>query len=353
MSEPSVRPPAARDASARPPAARDASARPSAAGDASARSLAALVARRLLMGLLVLGAVSLIVFTATELAPGDAASAAVGPDAGPAAVEEKRRELGLDRPAPVRYAKWLWGAVRGDFGTSYVSGVPVSEIVAARAGNSMMLALVTLVLLVPLAVGLGVWGGLREGSLTDRALSAGILTMVSIPEFVVGSVLILIFALHLDVLPAVSFLGPGASVLDHPEILVLPVVTLLAGTIAHNARLVRARVVEVVADDAVATARLNGVPEHRVVLRYVLPAALPPVIPLLARYVALLVGGALVVETLFGFPGLASVLVQGSAGRDVPTVQAVALIVAAVTVLVNLLGDLLGIALDPLRRVPV
>ncbi|MYV53275.1 ABC transporter permease [Streptomyces sp. SID3212] len=315
-------------------------------------SLRSLLTRRLLTGVLVLAAVSAIVFVATEAAPGDAAAASLGPDAAPETVAARRAELGLDRTALVRYGDWLLAVLRGDLGTSYVSGTPVSDLVAARVGNSLVLAGVTLALLVPLAVGLGIWAGLRAGGLPDRMISATTLTLLSVPEFVTGTILVLVFAVQLDLLPAVSLLRPGEGLLGNPDILVLPVVTLLVGCLAHNARLVRAGVVEVATGDAVTTARLNGVPEHRLILRYVLPAALPPVIPLLARYLSLLVGGALVAETLFGFPGIASVLVQASAGRDVPTVQAVALLVALVTVLANLLGDVLGTLLDPLRRIP-
>ncbi|MFI6846253.1 ABC transporter permease [Kitasatospora sp. NBC_00085] len=314
-------------------------------------SLRSLLLRRLFTGVLVLLAVSAIVFVATDAAPGDAAAASLGPDADPAQVAARRAELGLDRPALVRYGDWLLTVLHGDLGTSYVSGSPVADLVGDRAGNSLVLAGVTLALLVPLAVGLGVWAGLRSGGLADRLISAATLTLLAVPEFVMGSVLVLVLAVELDLLPAVSLIRPGQGLLSRPEVLVLPVATLLAGCLAHNARLVRSGVVEVAGGDAVATARLNGVPEHRVVLRYVLPAALPPVIPLLARYLSLLVGGALVAETLFGFPGIASVLIQASAGRDVPTVQAVALLIALVTVVANLLGDVLGMALDHSRRI--
>ncbi|MFJ8544204.1 ABC transporter permease [Streptomyces sp. NPDC093586] len=310
------------------------------------------VGRRLVLGVVVLGAVSAIVFTATELAPGDAATASLGSEATPEAVAARRAELGLDRPAVVQYADWLGSALTGDLGTSYVSGGSVADLVFPRAVNSLVLAGITLALLVPIAVGLGVWAGLRASGAADRGISLITLTLVSIPEFVTGSVLVLVFAVQLDWLPAVSVIGPGQGVLSNPEILVLPVITLLIGCIAHNTRLVRAGVTQSATSDAVVTARLNGVPERRVVRKYILPAAIPPVIPLLARYTALLVGSALVAETLFGFPGLASVLVQASVGRDVPTVQAVGLLVAALTVLVNLAGDLLGVLVDPLRRLP-
>ncbi len=317
-----------------------------------AASLTRLVARRIAAGVLVLLAVSVLVFVATETAPGDAATVSLGPNADAALIAARRTELGLDRPAPLRYLSWLTGAVRGDFGVSYASRTPAADLIAARIGNSLVLGLTAALLLLPLATGLGTWAGLRAGRSTDHVVSASTLVLVSVPEFVTGTLLVLIFAVGLGWLPAVSFLPPEVGPLDRPLILVLPVVTLLAGCLAHTTRLVRAGVAQASAADAAETARLNGVPESRVVWRYILPAALPPVVPLFARYLTLLLGGALVVETLFGYPGLASALVGAAAARDVPVVQAVALIVAAVTVLVNLAGDLLGVALDPLRRLP-
>ncbi|SCE73579.1 peptide/nickel transport system permease protein [Micromonospora tulbaghiae] len=316
------------------------------------RVVAVMTARRLVAGLLVLFAVSVVVFVATEIAPGDAASASLGPDAGPAAIEARRAELGLDRPAPLRYVEWLGGLFRGDLGVSYASGVPVADIVAARAGNSLLLGGLAAVLLLPLAVVLGAWAGLRAGRLADRAVSKSTLTLMSVPEFVTGTLLAVVFAVQLGWLPAVSFLPPGQSPLDRPEILVLPVITLLTVCLAHNTRVVRAGVAQSAVGEAAESARLNGVVERRVVWRYILPAALPPVVPLFARYVTFLLGGALIAETLFGYPGLASALVVASASRDVPVVQAVGLLAAAVTVLVNLAGDVVGTLLDPLRRVP-
>jgi peptide/nickel transport system permease protein len=314
--------------------------------------LAALIARRLAAGVLVLIAVTAVVFTATEIAPGDAASVSLGPDADAALLAARRAELGLDRPAPVRYVRWLAGAARGDLGTSYPSRAQVADVVSSRLGNSLALGLTAVFLLLPLATGLGVWAGLRAGGGADRLVSGVTLTLVSIPEFVTGTLLVVVFAVGLRWLPAVSFLPPGVGPLDRPLILVLPVATLLAVCLAHNTRLVRASVAEVSAGDSAEAARLNGVPESRVVRRYILPAALPVVIPLFARYLTVLIGGTVVVEAMFGYPGLASTLIAASIARDVALVQAVALLVAAATVLINLAGDLLGVALDPLRRLP-
>lgn len=302
--------------------------------------------------LLVLFAVSVLVFAATEAAPGDAATARLGPQATPDSVAALREQLGLDRPAPVRYLDWLGHAVRGDFGTSYANGRPVGELIADRFGNSLVLGLAATAVLVPLAIGLGLWAGLRAGRRGDRIVSGGALGLAAVPEFVTGALLMAAFAAGLGWLPAVSLLSAGQGPLDRPAVLVLPVLTLVSVGLAQNLRLVRAGVAEAARSPAVDAARLNGVPEHRVALRYVLPAGLGPAVPTLARSVAYLLGGALVAESLFGYPGLAALLVDATAARDVPVVQAVALLGAAVAVAANLAADLAVSLLDPVQRHP-
>ncbi|MCZ1014180.1 ABC transporter permease [Streptomyces noursei] len=298
-------------------------------------------------------AASALVFAATQLAPGDAAAARLaGQGASPAQIAELRHNLGLDRPAWERYGDWLWSALHGDLGHSYATGEPVSALIAERAGNSLVLGLVAAALLVPSAVGLGLWAGLRAGRSADRVVTTATLALVSLPEFVIGTLLIQVFAVGTGWLPAVSVPPTGQGPLSQPQILVLPVLTLLSVCMAQNVRLVRAGVTEAAASDAVRTARLGGVPEHRVVLRWVLPAALVPAIPVLARYLAYLLGGTLVAETLFGYPGLAAALVNATAARDAPVVLGVGTLVAAVTVLLNLLADVLATALNPAMRRP-
>lgn len=295
-------------------------------------------------------AASVLVFAATTLAPGDAAAARLGGRAGPEQIAQLRHSLGLDQPAWVRYGHWLWRALHGDLGTSYASGRPVSELIAERAGNSLLLGAVAAALLLPLAIGLGLWAGIRAGRAADRVVSTATLTLVSMPEFVIGTLLVLLFAVGLGWLPPVSVPSAGHGVLTQPQILVLPVLTLLSVSLAQNVRLVRAGVIAATASDAARTARLGGVPEHRVVLRWVLPAAVVPAVPVLARYLAYLLGGTLVAETLFGYPGLAAALVDATAARDVPVVQGVTLLAATVTVTLNLLADLLAAALNPAAR---
>ncbi|MEU6665615.1 ABC transporter permease [Streptomyces sp. NPDC046727] len=307
--------------------------------------------RRAGLAALTLVAASVLVFAATLLAPGDAAAARLaGQGASPAQITELRHDLGLDRPAWERYASWLWAALHGDLGRSYVSGESVSGLIAERAGNSLVLGAVAAALLLPSAIGLGLWAGLRAGRAADRVVSTATLALVSLPEFVIGTLLIQVFAVSAGWLPAVSLPPAGQGPLSAPQILVLPVLTLLSVCLAQNVRLVRAGVTEAVASDAVRAARLGGIPEHRVVLRWVLPAAVVPAIPVLARYLAYLLGGTLVAETLFGYPGLAAALVSATAARDAPVVLGVGMLVAAVTVFLNLLADALAAVLNPAAR---
>ncbi|GGK29038.1 metal transporter [Pilimelia terevasa] len=305
------------------------------------------MAGRLLGALAVLLAVTLGVFVATALAAGDAASARLGPAADPATVQALRTELGLDQPPAQRYLGWLGAAARGDLGTSLISGRPVTDLIADRLGNSAILAAAAAAVLTPAALLLGTWAGLRPRRRPDRVVGAASVVLLALPEFVVGVALVSVFAVGLGWLPAVSYLPEGQGPLGQPSVLVLPVAALTLASLAPTVRLVRAGVAVAGAADAAAAARLNGVPEGRVVRCYVLPAALPAALPMLARTLTYLLGGALVVETLFGYPGLASAMVEAVNQRDVPVVQALALLAAAAAVAVNLCADLAARALDP------
>ncbi|OEV12877.1 hypothetical protein AN218_06315 [Streptomyces nanshensis] len=310
-----------------------------------------MVLRRLSASITVLFVVSVLVFAATSLAPGDAATARLSQQGGATReqVEALRHTLGLDAPLPQRYLAWLAHAVRGDLGVSYAQGREVSGLIAERAVNSLLLGGVAVAVLIPLALLLGIWSGLRADRRSDRVITASSLTLVSIPEFVTGTLLVLCFATGLGWLPAVSVLSAGESPADRPSVLVLPVLTLVSACLAQNVRLLRAGTVQAASSDAVEAARLSGVPESRVVLRWILPAAIVPSIPLMARYVSYLLGGTLVAESLFGYPGVAAALVDASAARDAPVVLAVALIATCVTVTLNLLADVLSAVFNPVR----
>lgn len=290
------------------------------------------------------------VFFLTEILPGDAASAILGNEATPERLENLRTELGLDRPVTERYLEWLGGLLTGDLGNSIASELPVEEFIAARIGNSLLLALMTMSLLVPLAVGLGVLAALRPGSVLDRLISSSSVALDAVPEFAIAIFMVVCFGLWLGILPPVSLVGAGESPLASPEILILPVVVLLLRLFALGARVVRAGMIEALDSEYVATARLWGVRERRVVLRHALPNALAPATQVFARNLDGLLGGIIVVEAVFGYPGLAQGLLDAVFARDVPLVQALAVLFAAVTIFANLLADLLTIMLVPRAR---
>nr|WP_255426947.1 ABC transporter permease [Pseudonocardia sp. C8] len=231
-----------------------------------------------------------------------------------------------------------------------LSGRPVAEVLGGRIGNSLVLGVVTVVLLFPLATVFGVLAGARAGSRTDRGVSTAALVSEAVPAFVVGVVLIAVIALGWRVLPAVSLVPTGTSPLARPQVLVLPVLTLLAGLAPHPVRVIRARTAELVAGEAFRTLTVHGVSRRRLLSRYVAPVAIAAALPPLAGSVAGLVGGVAVVETVFGYPGLAQELVRAIALRDFPVVAAAAVLMAVFGVTVHLLADLGALAMSPVAR---
>ena len=228
-------------------------------------SLGVFIARRLLFSLLVLLIVSIVVFVVVQVLPGDVASMILGTDATPEDVATMREKLGLNRPATVRYLEWIGGAVRGDWGTSLRLNQPVAPIVLNRLANSAVLAAMTLLIAVPLAIGLGVVAGLRQGRLTDRIIALVTLIGTSLPEFVWGNLLIIIFAFWLKWLPPSSLMDPGDSMLAHFRLLVLPTLTLTLVMLAYTSRMTRTSMIEVLERNFIRTARLKGVGERKVV----------------------------------------------------------------------------------------
>jgi peptide/nickel transport system permease protein len=313
------------------------------------------VALRLAAALATLFVVSILVFAGTEVLPGDAASAVLGRTATPGELAELRELMGLDRPAPERYLDWLGGLLTGDLGNSaagYAAGgeSPIWDSIKGKIGNSFALAAITAALMVPLALVLGVAAALRAGRPLDHTISLTSLAVISLPEFIIGSLLILLFFSWLDILPPVSLVSPGTSPLAKPEILVLPVLTLLGASLAASIRMVRAGMLEVLRADYVEMARLSGFPERTVVRRYALRNALAPSVQIFAQNIQYLVGGIVVTEYLFSYPGLGKELVDSVAIRDVRAVQSVAVLVAAVYVGLNILADLLVVLLVPKLR---
>jgi peptide/nickel transport system permease protein len=313
------------------------------------------VVRRLAAAVATLFVVSILIFAGTELLPGDAASAVLGRTASPEQLAEMQELMGLDRPAHERYLDWLGGVLTGDLGNSaagYAAGgeSPIWDDITPKVGNSFTLAAITALLMIPLALVLGVLAAVRAGRTVDHAVSVGSLAIISLPEFIIGSLLILVFFSWLDVLPPVSLIPPGTSALSKPDALVLPVLTLLGASLAASIRMVRAGMLEALNAECVTMARLNGFRERVVVARYALRNALAPSVQVFAQNIQYLVGGIVVTEYLFNYPGLGKELVDAVAIRDVREVQSVALLVAGVYVLLNIVADLLVVLLVPKLR---
>jgi peptide/nickel transport system permease protein len=279
----------------------------------------------------------------------------LGRNAAPEQLAELRAQMGLDRPAVERYLDWLGGLVTGDLGNSaagYAEGSrrPIWDEISGEIGNSLTLALVAALVMVPVALVLGVVSAVRAGRLTDHAISTSSLAIISLPEFIIGSLLILVFFSWLGWLSPVSLIAPGESPLAHPKQLVLPVLTLLGASLAASVRMVRAGMIDALRTDYVQMARLSGLRERTVIRRYALRNALAPSVQIFAQNIQYLVGGIIVVEYLFSYPGLGKELVDAVAIRDVREVQSVAIVIAAVYIALNIVADLLVVLLVPKLR---
>ncbi len=305
---------------------------------------------RVALGAVTVFLVSVMIFTAVEVLPGDACTAILQRDAVGQRLENCRQELGLNKPAVTRYLSWAGNALQGDLGTSIHNGKPIASLVFERFKNTMLLASLTLLLGVPLAIGLGIWTALRRDKISDVIISSVAIFAMTIPEFVSATLLIFIFSIWLGWVPGIVTASASSPVSAFFPGIILPVLVLTLVMTAHILRTVRSSVIDVMESDYVQMARLKGVPFHRIVLRHALPNALLPAINVIALTIAWLLGGVVVVEKVFNFPGLGHYMVDAISDRDLPVVQAIALIVATVYVGVNLAADLLGLILNPRLR---
>jgi peptide/nickel transport system permease protein len=311
-----------------------------------------LIARRLALGIVTLLVVSVLIFASTEILPGDVATAILGQSATPETVAAIRRDLGLDRPAPVRYAQWLGGFVRGDLGRSLANNQPIAEQIGQRLGHTLFLAGIAALIAVPLAVGLGILAAIRRESWLDRTISILTLSTISVPEFFVGYVLIILLAVQFQVFPSLATITPEMGLLDALYVVALPALTLTLVVVAHMMRMTRAAVIDVLSAPYVEMARLKGLPERQVVLRHALPNAIGPIATVVALNLAYLVVGVVVVEVVFVYPGMGQYMVDAVTKRDVPAVQACTMVFALTYVALNLVADLLGIVSNPRLRHP-
>jgi peptide/nickel transport system permease protein len=305
-----------------------------------------LIASRLAGGLLTLLVASILIFAVVEVLPGDAATAFLGRDASEESVAALREEFGLNRPVTVRYLEWISGFASGDLGSSVANGVPVSQLIGDRLLNSAVLGLLTFALLVPLSLFIGTITALRRGSKLDTGIQVVTLATAALPEFVVGIGLIFVFVYLWPVLPAVSLeISPSA--------LILPTASLLLVALAFTARMVRAGVIDVLQSDHVAMARLKGVPERLVIRRHVLPNALVPAAQALVLTAAWMAGGIVIIEFLFGYPGIGEGFVQAVSSRDAATVESLTLILVGIYVVANLVSDVFAVLVTPRLRTQV
>jgi peptide/nickel transport system permease protein len=311
-----------------------------------------LIGRRLALGALTLLVVSALIFASTEVLPGDVASAILGQQATPESLAAIRADLGLDRPAVVRYLDWLSGFVRGDLGRSLANRRPIADQIGQRLANTLFLAGVAAAVAVPLAVGLGVLAAVRRDGALDRAISVATLSTISVPEFFVGYLLIILLAVQFPVFPSLATVSPGMGLGQSLYTVALPALTLTLVVVAHMMRMTRAAVIDVLSAPYVEMARLKGLPERQVVVRHALPNALGPIATVVAINLAYLVVGVVVVEVVFVYPGMGQYMVDAVAKRDVPAVQACTLVFAATYVLLNLVADLFGIVSNPRLRHP-
>ncbi len=309
-----------------------------------------LVATRLGLALLTLLIVSAIVFAMTGLLPGDAAQEALGQAATPEAVAALRHQLGLDQPALQRYLQWLVHIVRGDFGVSLSNSLPVSELIRTRLPNSLMLAGLTTIVSVPVALAIGIFSAMYRGSWLDRALNILTLSTVAVPEFLVATIAVLIFAVNLHWLPALSYLSSVSTFGDLVRIYAMPVMTLCCVLVAQMARMTRAAVLDQLNSGYVEMACLKGASPMRVVLRHVLPNAIGPIANAVALSLSYLFGGVVIVESIFNYPGLASLMVDAVTNRDLPLVQGCVMVFCAAYLALVLMADLCQIVSNPRLR---
>ena len=304
---------------------------------------------RLSAGAVLLALLTFVVYVGVDLLPGDPVTSRLGPNTPPERIAELRHHLGLDRPVLARYGEWVAGLFRGDLGIS-ASGRPVTEMLSDRVGNSALLAAMAVLLLAPLSLVLGLWAAWRRGRPADRVVSAGALLLVSAPEFVVAGALVLLFAVSLRMFPAVSLLPVGASPLAYPEILVLPVLSLLLVGLAYAVRVIRASACAVLASPHVEFLRLGGASGRTVLRRAVVPAVLPVAAQVWLVTGVAFVGGAVLVEKVFGYPGIGELLVASVQSGDLPVVQALVLILGAAMLAALVLADLAVVLLTPRLR---
>lgn len=309
-----------------------------------------MVLTRLGMALLSLLAVSAIIFWCVELLPGDTAERILGRNATPESLALLREKLHLDLSGGERYLRWLTSLLSGDFGTSLVADRPVLDYIASRIANTALLSGFALLLYIPISIGLGVITAIYRGRFADHAISVIVLIFMCLPEFVIGILLISVFAIKLAWLPPLALIGQARSFGQLVELIALPTITIVAAMSAYAVRMMRESLIEVLDSSYVLMARLKGLPRWRVLLFHALPNALGPAINITALNVAWMIGGVVVVEAVFEFPGIGRLMVDSISNKDVPVILAISMVMTGAYIATNLVADILVILLNPKLR---
>ncbi len=306
--------------------------------------------RRLGLAVLTLVLLSMVVFAGAQVLPGDVGRAVLGPLADPEAVAAINHEVGADRPAIETYLTWIGHFVTGDMGRSYTFRTPVAPFVGSALLNSLKLAAVALVIVVPLSIGAGVYAAMRAGRWQDRAISVASLSLTVVPEFVSAIALILVLGIWLRWLPVSAATRPGTAALEQLRHLILPALPLVVVLFGYIARMARAGTLEALDSDYARTAMLKGLPTRIVIVRHVLRNALLPTITVVAAQVGYLIGGLVVVESLFRYQGIGSLILNAARGKDFPMLEAGILTVGAIFVAATSVADTLYTVLNPRLR---
>ncbi|WP_137154423.1 ABC transporter permease [Rhizobium sp. FKL33] len=311
-----------------------------------------LLTTRLALAVVTLFAVSVLIFAATEILPGDVASAVLGQGATPETLAVFRAELGLDRPAYIRYFEWFTNALQGDFGKAMTNKRDILQSITPRFENTLFLAGFAACIAVPLSVGLGILAAINEGKWPDRLANIVSLATISVPEFFIAYVLILVFAVELRWLPSLVMVYPGMSLGMKLWTTMLPAITLTLLVAAHMLRMTRSAVLAIMSQPYIEMAFLKGLPRSRVIVRHALPNAAAPIIAVIALNLAYLIVGVVVIEKVFNYPGIGQFMVDGVTKRDLPVVQACGLVFAAAFIVLNTTADVISILVNPRLRKP-
>ena len=311
-----------------------------------------MVLQRIAIGFATLLVVSVIVFVMTSWLPGDVAQIILGQAATPETLAALRAQLGTDQPLIIQYFSWLGNMMTGDLGISKAGGATISSLIGGRLGNTMMMAGFVAVISIPISVSLGLWAAMHPGTMLDRIVTFGTLSLISVPEFFIATVAVLILAVNLHWLPSTAYLSGDESFVQLLKALAMPLITLVIVVSAQMIRMTRAGILNVMSSPYIEMAILKGVPRGRIILRHAFFTAIGPIINVIALNLAYLVSGVVIVETIFAYPGLAKLMIDGVQTRDLPLVQACAMIFCGTYVMLILIADVGSILSNPRLRSP-